>query len=144
MIQRIQSLYLLLVLMIYCGVGSFFTLVKNYSDETYSIPGIFVENSWELNSIIFVLIISSILSLLALLKFNNRILQIILNRFNIISNLYLLGIFVYQLLSLSGEIEISKKGIWLFLPFVVIVLLVLANRSIRKDEELVKSVDRLR
>jgi hypothetical protein len=32
----------------------------------------------------------------------------------------------------------------MFLPIVAIVLLVLANKSIKKDEDLVKSVDRLR
>jgi hypothetical protein len=32
----------------------------------------------------------------------------------------------------------------MFLPIVAIVLLVLSNKAIKKDEELVKSVDRLR
>ena len=60
------------------------------------------------------------------------------------TNLYLLGIIVYLLLSLSGENFISEKGIGLFLPVIVVVLLVLANKATQKDEELVKSVDRLR
>jgi hypothetical protein len=40
--------------------------------------------------------------------------------------------------------QISEKGIGIFLPICVIVLLVMANKAIKKDEDLVKSVDRLR
>jgi ABC-type polysaccharide transport system permease subunit len=59
-------------------------------------------------------------------------------------NLILLGLFVYRLLTLSGETSVSEKGIGMFLPIVAIVFLVLANKAIKKDEDLVKSVDRLR
>jgi hypothetical protein len=51
---------------------------------------------------------------------------------------------VYRLLTLSGEAMVSEKGIGMFLPIVAIVFLVLANKAIKKDEDLVKSVDRLR
>ncbi|OSS38566.1 hypothetical protein C723_2549 [Christiangramia flava JLT2011] len=40
--------------------------------------------------------------------------------------------------------DISEKGIGMFLPIVSIVFLVLANKAIKRDEDLVKSVDRLR
>ena len=39
---------------------------------------------------------------------------------------------------------ISEKGIGSALPLIAIVLLVLANKAIKKDEDLVKSVDRIR
>jgi hypothetical protein len=45
---------------------------------------------------------------------------------------------------MSGETSVSEKGIGSFLPFGSIVLLLLANHAIQKDENLVKSVDRLR
>jgi hypothetical protein len=48
------------------------------------------------------------------------------------------------LLSLPGEPANSEKGIGLLLPVFSIVLLALANKAIKKDESLVKSVDRLR
>ena len=67
-----------------------------------------------------------------------------LNRLNILINLILLGVLIYYLLMLSGETDVSEKGIGVFIPFVVVLLLVLANRAIYKDENLVKSVDRLR
>ena len=45
---------------------------------------------------------------------------------------------------LSTRIQVSEKGIGLILPIFSIVFLVLANKAIKKDEDLVKSVDRLR
>ena len=51
---------------------------------------------------------------------------------------------MYQSLNLSGETVVSEKGIGIFLPVVSIVFLALANKAIKKDEDLVKSVDRLR
>jgi hypothetical protein len=44
----------------------------------------------------------------------------------------------------SGEAAVSEKGIGMFIPIASIVFLVLANKAIKKDEDLVKSVDRLR
>ena len=144
MIQRIQSLYLLSAFLI-SGVLSFFVLLwVNYKGLQYYLMDLINEDSWEFISVPIGFIISSVLSLLAIIKFNDRKLQVKLNRLNLVTNLYLLGVFVYLLLSLSGENFISVKGIGLFLPVIVIILLVLANKAIQKDEELVKSVDRLR
>jgi len=61
-----------------------------------------------------------------------------------ILNVILLGLFVYQSLNLSGEILVSEKGIGMFLPIISIILLVFANKAIKKDEDLVKSADRIR
>jgi hypothetical protein len=51
---------------------------------------------------------------------------------------------IYLSQTLSGEALVSEKGIGMFFPIIVILLLVLANKAIKKDEDLVKSVDRLR
>ena len=67
-----------------------------------------------------------------------------INRLNILTNLFLLGVLLYYLLSLPGETVVAEKGIGVFLPIVVVLLLVLANNALHKDENLVKSVDRLR
>ena len=144
MIQRIQTIYLLLVLIVSGGVSFVVLLWTSMAGDNYYLTNMIDSNSWGLISIPIGFIISALLSFWSILKFKNRKEQIKLNRFNIVSNLYLLGIFVYQLLTLSGESKISVKGIGLFLPVIVIVLLVLANKAIQKDEELVKSVDRLR
>ena len=89
--------------------------------------------------------ISTSPTLLGIVSYKKRQNQFVIGRLNIILNLILLGLFVYRSLNLSGETPaVSEKGIGMFLPVVAIVLLVLANKAIKKDEDLVKSVDRLR
>jgi ABC-type polysaccharide transport system permease subunit len=88
--------------------------------------------------------ISSILAIVNIFIFNNRKLQFVIGRILILINLFLLGLLIYQSLMISGEISVSEKGIGMFLPILAILLLVLANKAIKKDEDLVKSVDRLR
>lgn len=88
--------------------------------------------------------ISIALAIISILSFKKRQLQFVLNRLNIISNFILLGVFVYRSLTLSGETLVSEKGIGVLLPIISIVFLVLANKAIKRDEDLVKSVDRLR
>jgi len=88
--------------------------------------------------------LSTSMSLLSILFYKKRQHQFVINRLNIILNLILLGLFVYRSLNLSGEALVSEKGIGMFLPIISIVFLVLANKAIKKDEDLVKSVDRLR
>ena len=89
--------------------------------------------------------LSNTLSLLSIISHKKRQQQFVMGRLNIILNLILLGLFVYRTLNLSGETAtVSEKGIGMFLPIISIVLLVLANKAIKKDEDLVKSVDRLR
>jgi hypothetical protein len=89
--------------------------------------------------------LSTTLTLIAVISYKKRQNQFVMGRLNIILNLILLGLFVYRSLNLSGEtLFVSEKGIGMFLPIIAIVLLVLANKAIKKDEDLVKSVDRLR
>ncbi len=88
--------------------------------------------------------LSSTLSLLSILSHAKRQQQFVMGRLNMILNLILLGLLVYRTLTASGETAVSEKGVGMFLPIFSIVLLVLANKAIKKDEDLVKSVDRLR
>lgn len=88
--------------------------------------------------------ISTTLSLISILTYKKRQQQFVMGRLNIIFNLILLGLFVYRTLTASGETSVPEKGVGMFLPIFSIVLLVLANKAIKKDEDLVKSVDRLR
>jgi len=137
MIQRIQTLYLLLVVVI-AGVLPFvFPLWHDQSGENRIF---FMQNTS--HTILFGL--GFVLSILSIFGYKKRQNQFVLNRLNIILNLILLGLFVYRSLKLSGEEISSEKGIGIFLPILIVVLLVLANRAIKKDEELVKSADRLR
>ncbi|MDR2205592.1 MAG: DUF4293 domain-containing protein [Flavobacteriaceae bacterium] len=85
-----------------------------------------------------------IIGILSIFSFKNRKRQIVLNRLSIVINALLIGVLMYWLLNLSGGIEIPEKGIEPVFPALAIIFLAIANRFIRKDERLVKSVDRLR
>jgi hypothetical protein len=137
MIQRIQTIYLIGALLV-TGVLPF--VFKLWTLEP-KVDFYFMQN--QIYVILFGL--STTLSLLGILSYNKRQNQFVIGRLNMILNLILLGLFVYRSLNVSGEtLAVSEKGIGMFLPIVAIVLLVLANKAIKKDEDLVKSVDRLR
>lgn len=136
MLQRIQTIYLLIASIICGGLIFMFPIWKlNDGVEVYAISNIVV---------LCLFLVSAILSLIAIFMYKNRKLQFVLGRLAIILNFILLGFFVYQSLTVSGEVEASEKGIGMLLPIVSIVFLALANKAIKKDEDLVKSVDRLR
>ena len=135
MLQRIQTLYLLLS-SVTTGVLSFFVPLWTISDNS-----LYAKDE---NVYLCLFLASALLSIIAVFSFKSRQNQFVFGRLNIILNLILLGLFVYRLLNLPGALENAEKGIGLFLPVISIVLLVLANKAIKKDEALVKSVDRLR
>jgi len=144
MLQRIQTLYLFISAILSSIVIYMVPLWKSHEGMEIFETDVLLSDDWRLVSIAIAFILSGFLSLLSIFMFKNRSRQIGLNRFNIVINFYLLGIIVYYLLTLPGESQISEKGIGVFIPIMVIVLLALANKSIIKDEKLVKSVDRLR
>lgn len=136
MLQRIQTVYLLIAAIISSGLIFVLHLwvtnddVVVYAKDNLLYVGLFLG--------------SALLSIITIFKYKNRKSQFMLGRLNIILNFFLLGFFVYQSLMISGETAVSEKGIGMLLPIVSIVFLALANKAIKKDEELVKSVDRLR
>ncbi|WP_449388713.1 DUF4293 family protein [Chryseobacterium lineare] len=89
-------------------------------------------------------VILVLVGLLSVFSYKNRKRQILLNNISIIINVLLVGILIYWLLKLSGGMQIPEKGIEPMFPFIAIVCLFIANIYIKKDERLVKSVDRLR
>lgn len=136
MIQRIQTIYLVIAAVI---MGSLYMLFPVVLGEGGAI--IIDRNEPVVLGLIF---ISIALAIISILSFKKRQTQFGINRLNIISNFILLGVFVYRSLTLSGETLVSEKGIGVLLPIISIVFLVLANKAIKRDEDLVKSVDRLR
>jgi len=109
----------------------------------YAIDG-FKSQNLNILAITVLFFVSTVLSLSIIFLFKNRKLQFVLGRVNILINLILLGLIAYQSLNLSGETLVSEKGIGSGIPIIVILLLVMANKAIKRDEDLVKSVDRLR
>lgn len=129
MLQRIQTVWIFLAVL-----GAVFL---NITAQDFDVLGAYLT----INVSTIILILFGVLSVFS---FKNRKRQILLNNISIIINALLIGLLAYWLLNLSGGISIPEKGIEPVFPFLSIVCLLLANMYIRKDERLVKSVDRLR
>ncbi|MCJ7934263.1 MAG: DUF4293 domain-containing protein [Chryseobacterium sp.] len=129
MLQRIQTIWTLLAVL--AAVFLFIT-----GQDVAVLDSIPVLN---IGCIVLVL-----LGALSIFSFKNRKRQILLNTISIIINALLIGVLAYWLLNLSGGIQFPEKGIEPVFPLIAVICLLMANVYIRKDERLVKSVDRLR
>ena len=131
MLQRIQSVYMFLAFvagLFYTYLGYSGQLLADVDKMPYLIGGGVV----------------SALILLNIFLYSNRKLQIRLNNLAIFVLIVLLGLSIYQVGFLSGEKQFSEKDIKLLVPVISIVFLLIANKYIKRDERLVKSVDRIR
>lgn len=149
MIQRIQSVYLLIVAILSVivmsnPVGSFISADNSIVEFTnlslIDQSGVEDYKPWALFAI---LIISAIISLITIFLYRKRMLQIRLTLFNIILAIGYYVTLVTFVFMLKGESTFVPS--WMVcLPFVGIVLDWLAIRAIGKDEMLVKAYERLR
>jgi hypothetical protein len=158
MIQRIQTVYLT-ASVIACVLLFTFPMAK-FNNDVQGIyilsaigikylnmvdPPIFV-NFWLTFPMLILSIASIILTAVAIPLYKKRKSQLILVNISFLLNIILIAL-VY--LYYTGYVEKLSKVLpsyqfGIFLPIISMVMLVLANRAIRKDEALVKSVDRLR
>ncbi|HCN51023.1 MAG TPA: DUF4293 domain-containing protein [Chryseobacterium sp.] len=129
MLQRIQTIWTLLAVL--AAVFLFITGQDVVISDAIPV----------LNIGCIILVITGALSIFS---FKNRKRQILLNTISIIINALLIGVLAYWLLNLSGGIHFPEKGIEPIFPLIAVICLLIANIYIRKDERLVKSVDRLR
>lgn len=134
--QRIQTLYMSVVVLL--AVCLLFVFEVGVDANGVTLLG------KDIVLVFFQSVLTILIVIVAIMQFKNRQNQFVLNRVAILIQFFLLGFFVYRALSMPGEGLTSEKGIGAFVPIVSIVLLALANRAIKKDEDLVKSVDRIR
>lgn len=134
--QRIQTLYMSVVVLL--AVCLLFVFEVGADANGVVLLG------KDIVLVFFESVLTILIVIVAILQFKNRQNQFVLNRVAILIQFFLLGFFVYRALSVPGEGFTSEKGIGAFVPIVSVVLLALANRAIKKDEDLVKSVDRIR
>ena len=149
MIQRIQSVYLLIVAILSVivmsnPIGSFIaadnSIVEFTNLSLIDQSGVEDYKPWALFAI---LMISAIISLITIFLYRKRMLQIRLTLFNIILAIGYYVTLVTFVFMLKGESTFVPS--WMVcLPFVGIVLDWLAMRAIGKDEMLVKGYERLR
>lgn len=151
MIQRAQTIYLLLVTI--CSILAIFLSFSSYqitdAKIVYNACGFVLEGKSILSLPIYPFLSGiAFISLGSIFLYKKRKVQLRLNQVN-----YLLILVAIVLIFLDfGKIEKAlgddaktvSYGIGMFLPVACLVFTFLANRGIKKDEKLIKSLDRLR
>jgi hypothetical protein len=133
-LQRIQTIYLLFVFLIQLAAFIFLPHRLLYS-------GVSVEvNQY------YILLISSLLLIVVpfwnIFQFRNRKRQFVLNR---VLLLITLGVLLIQCIGyLNSDSNESHQLLACVVHMLTIIFLSLANKTIKRDEDLVRSADRLR
>lgn len=155
MIQRIQTLFLLLAAAV-MGV----LLVPSLSFVSYEgNPEVLegpvkalladqVYNVYDQSVLLGITGVAAILALATIFLFKNRPLQMRLNQIGMAAGILILllaAIFFYPALE-ESELSVTalSPGLGIGIPVLFIIFLFMASRNIRKDEKLVRSMDRLR
>lgn len=135
MIQRIQTIWLLLA-----AAASFATLKLSFYSGNKD-NNLFEELTGSSHFLLLILSVAvGLLALITIFLFKNRKLQIRLNLLGIVLQLVVLVIYFQQIKTyVQGNFTLTSA-----LSFVIPVFFILAWLGIRKDEKLIKSMDRLR
>ena len=130
MIQRIQTVFLFMI--------AFVSVISFYFLPTidFFILGLIVPAF--LKSYI---LLTSSLAFLSLIIFKYRKTQLIINRLHFFLQFAMTGVLIFGLMNAD---ELNSFLLWLLIPLQSMVLLILSSRAIQKDEDLIRSVDRLR
>ncbi|MCC5926923.1 MAG: DUF4293 family protein [Bacteroidetes bacterium] len=135
MIQRIQSLYLLIAALL--TLATFLTPLR---ERLFADPA-----AWILSAFIAATVFSAALSLYSIFRFNNRPDQVKWINKAMIFQLIAIGVSVAVFFTLGpvGSALIGEASA-VALLVVALVLQYLARRGVEADEKLVKSIDRIR
>jgi phosphoglycerol transferase MdoB-like AlkP superfamily enzyme len=138
MIQRFQTIYLLLTTLFSILFLSGKMLVLKNETGVVELHGIILP-------LVVLLILIAAISLLTIFLFKNRKFQLKLSIALIVLSIILILALAYYAFTLSGKYNAPIQfSINLIFPVMVLVFSILAYRGIKKDDELVKSYDRLR
>lgn len=143
MIQRIQTIFLALASM---AAGGLLGLPFASTPEAEANSSLFADQVFNINDHMVLLVtflLAGVFSLIAIFLFKNRKLQMNLSILAIFATIIGLGFGVFIFL---GDPEHTDAGfeIGSLMPLLILIFIILGWRSIKKDDKLVKSMDRLR
>jgi hypothetical protein len=147
MIQRIQTLYLSLSAVL-IGLLFFLPFAEITTDGTVflmNFKGILLNGTVIQSGIVVLLLVLILLALhvFVILKFKQRLVQIRIIKLILLVLVGLFGMFFFLAYSTFSGSVTSFKISHVF-PVVAIILDYLAIRAIKKDEALIRSIDRIR
>lgn len=150
MIQRIQTIYFLLAIILlalfFIPAVSFVTTEGDTSSSQSMLLADGIYNISDHLVLLILVLLGGLLPLVALFQFKNRPLQVRLGKvaiFLLAGLLAFAAIFLFVDMQAAGQMEVSF-GFGFIVPVLCIIFLYLANRAAQKDEKLVRSADRLR
>jgi hypothetical protein len=149
MIQRIQSLYLLLAFILATGMFFFDWVVYNMEDGQHVLSAFNADTNVAGSVLPFLNACLAVVIGVTIFLYKNRSLQMRNTTIAIGLCFLLFGDFaVTHYLNIigfqkAGDLSMSYKPATIF-PLLILVFLWLAHRFIKKDDDLVKSADRLR
>lgn len=156
MIQRIQSIYLLVaaivtIVLLFIPIGTIYTADAQYSFTCFNVQ---LPNGTAVLSTLYIgliLIISAVISIYAIFKYKDRMKQSRIVSLNML--IFLIGImmmiwlfpdYIFQRKGLMKEDDYFQFNYWIMIFVLPPVAMFLANRAIRNDEKKVRAADRLR
>ena len=132
MIQRVQTVFLVLMLCLYGVAQVYFAIPKTLEYTiTTSISSDFV----------LYLSFSALFVLSTIFFFKKRKIQLFLNRIQLFLHWVVLIILSISFAFWEG---FSNEDLWLLVPSSSILLILFANKGIKKDQNLIRSLDRIR
>jgi len=147
MIQRIQSIFLFLAS---ASAFALFAVPFGTTSGPVAESTIYADSAYNIQDSIGLLVLfclAGALALISIFLYSNRKTQLLLGRFAMIANIIgLILAVVFYINNAAGLQEgIDQENYFgISLPFIFLLFAILAQRAISKDENLVKSSDRLR
>ncbi len=156
MLQRIQSIYLFLVFVF--AILFVMLPLALFPAEAPDIPfrlskynvffdalGI-VSIRWLALLLLGLFALAVLLTVYASFQYKNRLLQIRLGKYNMLVHAAMILVAFFLTDNLRNQVHDAgfSYGAGVFFPVISLIFILLANRAIKKDEELVRSADRIR
>ncbi|MBA7554091.1 hypothetical protein ES705_46703 [subsurface metagenome] len=152
MLQRKQTIYLFFAMLI-MGLMFFFPVIRfiDPDNNTYELMYLGVMNIEKVDYIVkaipltILLVVIVLLLLITIFSYKNRILQMRLSVFNILLMPGSVGLIYFYSLQAHGKIHGEIFYLYpVIFPVISVILTFLAFKGVKKDEELVRSYDRIR
>ena len=138
MIQRVQSVWLLLATVFDAMTFRFPFYSGDWMEDT--VPAVVDLNAQSTIWFTILSVIAGALGLATIFLFRNRKLQLKLIYLGIFLTIVLLTLYFLEI----GDFYSGNIALWAIFYFAILVSFILAASGVRKDEKLVRSMDRLR
>lgn len=156
MLQRVQSVYLFIVFVFAvlfavlpiayfpAELADMPLRLSNYYLFFNTIPDLTGE--WMGIALFVFLILALLITVYTTFQYKNRLHQIKMGKLNIFVHIAMILVTFFLLDNIRNQVNDAgfSYGAGIFFPIISLILILLANKAIRRDEELVRSADRIR